>query len=90
MSFTSKLVQWWGVRTDGVAGTGTFTSPRDASTAPKFDRLLETLAPGTTVFLHPGDYQTHGCKAGVRGLKAGCRLIGSGIYNTRIKLAPTA
>ena len=58
MSFTSKLVQWWGVRTDGVAGTGTFTSPRDASTAPKFDRLMENLQPGMTVHLHPGDYQT--------------------------------
>jgi hypothetical protein len=75
VTFQSPLTQWWAPRTDGRDGVGTAADPRDAGTAVKFDLLMASLLPHTRVHLFAGEYLTHGCRAGLRGLRQGQEII---------------
>jgi len=47
-------------RTDGKQGTGTAADPFDGSTQQKFDGVLATLGPATTIHIGAGRFHTKG------------------------------
>src|SRR5205807_9713422 len=49
---------WIAARTDGQAGSGTQTDPFDGSTMSKFDALLGSFGPYTTIHLGPGTFRS--------------------------------
>jgi hypothetical protein len=73
-----------GLRSDGSPGRGTSDNPYDASTASRFDMLMQHIAPNTQIILQPGVYFTRGADA--FSLKPGWHIQGAGMGLTTIKL----
>ena len=69
-------------------GNGTLDYPYDGSTQAKFDTVMGSLPPNSTVHLLAGTYQTYG--TGAWNLQTGQKILGSGIDNTIVKLVPNA
>jgi len=89
---------WIAFRTDGIKGCGTApTDPYDGSTQARFDGAMQEIATkyaGQKVVIHigPGEFATKGYPAsGGWEIKAGMRVIGSGMDATTLKLvSPSA
>jgi hypothetical protein len=82
------------VRTDGRPGTGTEEDPYDGSTQPKFDALMASFEPNTTIHLGLGTFLTNvipktGPAAGYGTaffVQSGWRIIGAGIDRTTVQM----
>src|SRR5213594_1547785 len=88
---------WIAVRTDGIQGSGTTPGdPFDGSTQPRFDAVMQTIAaqfPAKKVAIHlgPDTFETKGYpNTGGWQIKAGMRILGSGIQLTTLKLVTPA
>jgi hypothetical protein len=82
---TNNPTVYISTRTDGVAGTGTAADPFNGSTQPRFDALMKSIAPNTTIELSAGTFLTNGADEYL--LKSGWTINGSGMGVTIIKLA---
>lgn len=76
------------VRTDGLPGSGTSADPFNGSTQAKFDTLMQGFAANTQINLLAGTYMTNGSDS--FSLKAGWKIVGAGMGQTIVKLAPHA
>jgi hypothetical protein len=81
---------WIARRTDEIKGSGTLSDPFDASTADRFDALMNSLTEFTRVHLGPGVFETRGYSDAAPGAgwqpKHGMKITGSGIDLTTLKL----
>jgi hypothetical protein len=76
------------VRTDGSSGSGTMSDPFNGSTEARFDAVMKSIGPNTQINLSAGTFLTHG--GGAYGLQAGCKVQGSGMGVTVVKLVSFA
>lgn len=69
----------------GDPGTGTVCDPYDGSSQTKFDSLMASFQPNTTIHLGPGTFQTNGSNGGWNP-KSGWRIVGAGFDETILML----
>jgi len=84
---------WVALRGDGMSGSGTENDPYDASTPGKFDYLLNSFPPKTTVHIGAGTFQTQGYPGGIAGgwqPKSGQRIVGAGMEDTILQVVNAA
>ena len=89
---------WIAARTDGIQGCGTSPGdPFNGSTQALFDGVMQSIAaqfPAKKVTIHlgPGTFLTKGYNPNTGGwqMKAGMRILGSGIQLTTLKLVTPA
>ena len=86
--FTNEV--WISTKAQTNGGNGTLDYPYDGSTQVKFDAVMNNLLANTTIHLLAGTYQTFGNSSGGSVLKSGQKVLGSGIDNTIVQLAPSA
>ena len=78
-------------RTDGQAGSGTPSDPFNASSAAKFDALVQRFNKNAAIYYAPGVYYTEGWQAGQpQTANTNCYHVGAGIDKTIVRLAPDA
>ncbi|MBI4397469.1 MAG: hypothetical protein HY548_10265 [Elusimicrobia bacterium] len=87
---------WLAKRLDSQPGAGTEADPFDAGTQDKFDKLMKSFGPYTTVHIGPGTFETKGYheylnSLDVRGTpywspKPGWKILGSGMDVTVLRL----
>ncbi len=80
----SQRTVYLGIRTDGAPGRGTPDDPFNASTASRFDLLMQHIAANTLIVFKPGIYFTWGGDG--FSLKPGWHIQGAGMGRTTIKL----
>lgn len=80
--------EFWISTSTNTANLGTMGNPFDGSTAAKFDSIMESLPPNSTIHILAGTYQT----SGVAGwqVRSGQKILGSGMDITILKLVSGA
>ena len=82
--------EFWVSTSTNTANLGTLSDPFDASSQPLFDKLMAKMPPNCIIHLLSGTYQTFGTwqahSGGWHQVKAGQRIVGSGIDHTTIHL----
>lgn len=97
----SKYVVHIAIRDDGATGSGFPSDPLNAfgsqtDSDPRFDQIMRSLPPGTSIKLEPGTYYTNGFNTDYNPAskgwrpKSGMRLEGSGPFSTTLKLTNSA
>ncbi|HEY0790334.1 MAG TPA: carbohydrate-binding protein [Chthoniobacterales bacterium] len=77
-------------RTDGKAGSGTASDPYDASSAAKYDALVQRFKSNVDIYYAAGVYLTNGWNNATTTAGTNCRHLGAGIDQTIIRLTSTA
>jgi len=78
---------WIAVRTDGQAGSGTESDPYDGSTMDKFDSLMVSFGPYTTIHLGPGTFRSSASDQNHKWqVKSGWVVEGAGMYSTTVQM----
>jgi hypothetical protein len=78
-------------RKDRKPGSGTPSNPFNASSAAKFDALIQRFSRNAAIYYAPGVYYTKGWQPGhPQTANPNCYHIGAGIDQTIVRLDPTA
>lgn len=87
-----RIHVWIAKRADGKPGDGSIIDPYNGSTQDKFDRLMRSFGPNTTIHLSDDTFQTKGSLQGTIPLadqwrvKSGWKILGSGVGRTILQL----
>lgn len=80
--------EFWISTSTNTENLGTLDNPFDGSTATKFDSIMNSLPPNSTIHILAGTYQTYGGTGWQ--LKSGQKILGSGKDVTVLQMAPGA
>lgn len=76
--------EFWVSSNTNTANLGTLDNPFDGSTAAKFDTVMNSLPPNSTIRILAGTYQTRGVETWA--VKSGQKILGSGMDVTVLQL----